>query len=200
MLLCLGDSFTSGYGLDPGTLAWPYAAGSTLGVSTVVIAKPGASNDWIFRQALTATLTHVTHVIIAWSILSRIEYADKHGEHTLGIPNQRCFPHLKTLNNAALQSCDTWRKEQFCALTRAVDSYFSSHSIPVLQTMITPQPTKWCSVPSAVYAQPGTTLTEIVYSRFADAGNLPCGHPGQPAHQHIGETLGKHLRDICRLP
>ncbi len=199
MLLCFGDSCTSGYGLDSNELSWPYSAGNVLGTSVQVIAKPGASNDWIFRQALTANLKHATHIIVAWSILSRIEYVDSAGEHTLGIPNQRTHGNLVTLNKAALTASDEWRKQQFKALVKAVDSYCKLHNIALIQTLITPQSTAFNCVDSMI-AHKGYTLAEIVYKRFADAGNLACGHPNAASHKHIGETLGQYFRNFGRLP
>ena len=55
-LICSGDSFTSGYGLDNPQLSWPYRLGEKLNLPVANLAHEGMGNEYIFNSIIERNL------------------------------------------------------------------------------------------------------------------------------------------------
>ncbi len=78
ILYTIGDSWTYGSDLEnPETECYPYHLAKKLGCDLVNEAKPGASNDWMFRKSIEwivkNDISKVHTFIVAWSMEERRE-------------------------------------------------------------------------------------------------------------------------------
>jgi len=74
-LICSGDSFSSGYGLEDSTKAWPYILADRLNISVINLAHEGMGNEYIIRSIIDQDLNN-SFVICGFTQTSRTEFID----------------------------------------------------------------------------------------------------------------------------
>ena len=117
-LLAVGDSFTYGEELEDRNLAWPNLLRGQLKYNEVAnLGKPSSSNDSILRR----TIDHLTFnsadlVVIGWSNLGRMEFADEFGYYDV-------WPGYQ--GNLFKRDGSNWRSE----LVEYISKYHNSEAL-----------------------------------------------------------------------
>jgi hypothetical protein len=89
-IICSGDSFSSGYGLDNPQLAWPYLLGNKLNIPTINLAHEGMGNEHIISSIVNCKSLLDSLVICGLTHYSRVElFHAKNGKTFTTIPNRR---------------------------------------------------------------------------------------------------------------
>jgi hypothetical protein len=81
-ILCIGDSWTSGYGIEKIENTWPYVLGTMTGSEIIVGARCGADNKSISINAKNLVKKHKPDLcIVGWSGVTR--YSKRHDQFSL---------------------------------------------------------------------------------------------------------------------
>ena len=178
MILVNGDSFTSG---EESEIAWP-----ELIPSTVNIAEPGASNDYILRSTVDYVDTHdVKFVIVAWTSPNRIELPNKH------LTSASYKKYGPVVNSVFADWDTTWAYNKFLVQTKLLDRYL--RHIP--HVFISTFDIQTLAAGAGLDCWLGWPKEGIV-EWMGDCPKGPGGHPLELGHQRIAERINEHIRNL----
>jgi hypothetical protein len=89
-IVCAGDSFTSGYGLNDVTKSWPHILAKKLNANVINLAHEGMGNEYIINSIINCKNLLDSLIICGLTHYSRIEFINtKTGKPFTTIPNRR---------------------------------------------------------------------------------------------------------------
>jgi hypothetical protein len=173
MIFVNGDSFTFG---EESSVAWP-----SILPTTVNIAVPGASNDYIVRSTVEYLENNVIDkAIIAWTTPDRIELGKKHLTPTSqGRYGAICDQVFVDWDN-------DWAVAKFHAQETMLHGYLSSKGIQHIFV-------KTFNVPSV---DKEYWIMSSMVEWMGDCPKGPGGHPLELGHQRIAKKINEHIRHL----
>lgn len=211
-ILTVGDSYAYGDELVDRLSAWPYLLANLCDSKVVNLGEPGASNDRIVKKTIEHLIDphidKVDLVVIGWTNLGRIEFADEFGTFDI-------WPGC-VLNSANM----SWRDE----IVRYINQYHSNEFFykKFLQQVILMQ--GWLKSLNINYVMANTVqfeyykkfdfehkknyFSQVDREKFIDfdqlgmqewATGLPRGAGGhflEEAHKVVAERIYEHIRNL----
>lgn len=189
-LIVSGDSFSSGYGLQNITRAWPYILANKLNCSVINLAREGMGNEHIIESVVNYKGFNNSLVICGLTHYNRIEFIDaKTFKKFTTIPNRRGQTEFeKTFWHGYYD-----------------DEYYYVKFITQLEIF-----SAWLEINNINYllfdALPINHYKELNFSNYLWNGNrnmcdiiyphqLPDGHPDEIGHQKMADELYKIILD-----
>jgi hypothetical protein len=212
-LLAVGCSFTYGEELpDPRTQAWPALIAEEFDYDLVNLGACGASNDYIFRQAIEYTVDdRYDLVVIQWTEPSRMEVWHELKQQTVnvsanpagGFVVDHLLSWVKPYYKYSYNELFAFRN--WAVKIIALQNHFKSRGQPYVMVSISGLNPKghwrdfqaqlthlWSQVDSDNYpGWPHVGLKEW----YQDTPLAPGGHPLQPGHRKIADEIRKHIRN-----
>jgi hypothetical protein len=188
-LICSGDSFTSGYGLEDSTKAWPYILANKLNIGITNLAREGMGNEYIFNSIIENNLEN-SLVIIGLSAHSRVEFIDA----------KTLKPFTTILNRRGATDFDNlfWQQHydddyyfnKFCKQWIMFDAYMTSKNVQYYMFDALPVKKTMPMIPHNYLWHGDKNMCSITYPN-----KLPDGHPNEAAHEIMAEKLLKIILD-----
>jgi hypothetical protein len=188
-LICSGDSFTSGYGLEEPTKAWPYILTNKLNISVINLAREGMGNEYIFNSIVENNLEN-SLVIIGLTAYSRVEFIDAATNKIFTtIPNRRGateFDNLFWINHYD----DDYYFSKFCKQWMMFDAYMKQRNAQYYMFDALPVEKTMPMIPHNYLWHGDENMCSITYPH-----KLTDGHPNETAHEIMAEKLLKIILD-----
>ena len=210
MIYAIGDSFTFGDELRDKNHAWPNVLSKMLNIPIVNKGRPATGNLRMVKRAMDAVFNNAELIIIGWSDVNRIEFADDDGIYDLwAARNYRSF-----MDNFDHRS--------------GIIKYMTAYDVPeyhyarwLRYVILIQNFCKFNNIPLVMFISCGANeshqqyeskffhlLNHIDKTQFVDGMHnsvaewcygLPYGsngHPLQEGHQLIAKKINEHIRHI----
>ena len=188
-LICSGDSFTSGYGLDNPQLSWPYRLGEKLNLPVANLAHEGMGNEYIFNSIIERNLQNCL-VIIGLTSYSRVEFIDAVTNKIFTtIPNRRGAAQFDELFWKYYYD-DDYYFNKFCKQWMMFDAYMKSKNVEYYMFDAMPVHKTMPMIPINYLWHGEENMCSITYPH-----KLSDGHPNEIAHEIMAEKIYKIILD-----
>ena len=192
-IICSGDSFSSGYGLDDSAKSWPQLLAKKLNAKVLNLAHEGIGNEYIISSVLNCKNFLDSLVICGLTHYSRIEFIDaKTGKTFTTIPNRRgqCkFENVFWHDHYD----DVYYYNKFLNQLELFTAWLDINNMHYLLFDALPMNHyKKEDIPNYLW-QGEKNMCDIIYPH-----QMPDGHPDEKGHEIMAETLYKIILDKFR--
>jgi len=189
-IICSGDSFSSGYGLEDVTKSWPHLLAKKLNANVLNLSQEGMGNEHIINSIVNCKSLLGSLVICGLTHYSRVEFFNaKTGKTFTTIPNRRGQSKFENIFWHDHYD-DVYYYNKFLNQLELFTAWLDINNMHYLLFDALPMNHyKKEDIPNYLWYSE-KNMCDIIYPH-----QLPDGHPNEKGHEIMAETLYKIILD-----